>query len=366
MTTKTSLIVYSRDDGLGGRLKGLLAGLRMAVKHNIPFVIVWETVAHKYNCPFDILLHTNYYNWVEYNDLCGDYDQINNVMTKIKNNELIYHQSTNENNLEQNLQLHNIELNELNELNDLNDLTNENKLVSISKEELLNIWFDKSKTILKLGAKYEFGNKQINTHDIVVMNGCARFNPKKINKLPIKHIRFPDEILNEIQRFYDQYNLVKGEYIGVHLRRGDFVTLNLIRNIVPEEKYFIEIDKYDKSIGKKLPIFISSESNIVISKFQQKYDSRIIFHPASGYGFNNPTYINDAVVDFVLLSNSQYLIGSVSAFTTMAACIGDIKNPLLLRNKPDDCNSTIFLDYIDQLKTEITNRKLLQNSTQKI
>jgi hypothetical protein len=52
-----------RNDGIGARMKGLYAMYSVAMKHNIPTLIIWD-INKRFSCPFEMLFDGSKYDYV--------------------------------------------------------------------------------------------------------------------------------------------------------------------------------------------------------------------------------------------------------------------------------------------------------------
>lgn len=110
--------------------------------------------------------------------------------------------------------------------------------------------------------------------------------------------------------------------IGVHIRRTD--------NRAAIEKSPMEafIAAMEQALvdDKGVRFFVSTDDPSVLAAVQHRFGASIISYPKRGYARNDPSSIEDALVDLYCLASCRRIIGSYwSSFTDTAASIGNIK-----------------------------------------
>jgi len=112
---------------------------------------------------------------------------------------------------------------------------------------------------------------------------------------------------SEIERIFYEYTKKFKPWVGVHVRRGDYVKLGLS---IPTEKYIKVAEPH--IIGRNL--FIATNDPTVTKDFN-------LLRPIN---LKNPSLsVPDYVFDFWMLMNSEVIIGGGSTFSWWAAFLGN-------------------------------------------
>lgn len=161
-----------------------------------------------------------------------------------------------------------------------------------------------------------------------------------INKLIDKYIKIKEEILNEVNDFYN-YNMNNFECIGVHVR---FATshINEKPRLITLDEYFNEIDATIKTLQSNYKIFLATDSEYVVRQFKKKYEKLLytnairsnymeevhLIYDAYDYWISHseefhkkkPGYKGgkDVLMDCLLLSKCNVLIHSTSNVSDFA------------------------------------------------
>ncbi|QLC25969.1 hypothetical protein HFP57_13680 [Parasphingopyxis algicola] len=181
-------------------------------------------------------------------------------------------------------------------------------------------------------------------------------------------------IKTHLNRFYEKTGLGPGEYIALHIRRGDCydMLLNELNgeagaSIDPKRvellvghfairtapaEYYAEGIEQALSTGKK--IVFTSDSPETIGTFRKKYGAREFIDLSM---FKMAIDIQKAFLDFLIIKNAAYVIGTSSNFSYFAAQLGKI----------DFYNATCagpFEILQNQLETEILDHLDVPDETQ--
>lgn len=152
------------------------------------------------------------------------------------------------------------------------------------------------------------------------LSGCSRVYIRSYGRfyqsaLPFSIFR-PKAPIQEIITSYKEDNI-----IGVHVRRTDHqysITYS------PTEKF---IEYMNKEIDKdsNVKFFLATDDPSVEITLRKVFPNKIVSHCKKSLDRNNPTAIQDAVVDLYCLSNCRKLIGSYSSsFSDIASGINGI------------------------------------------
>ena len=155
----------------------------------------------------------------------------------------------------------------------------------------------------------------INTHKPhikVDYKGCGihiNFKPK-YDKLKLK------PYLKKI--VFDKLDILNKNYIAVHIRRTDHISLAKKNNCYTDDGEFINfIDKSYKDI------YIATDNEITYNKFKTKYTDRIIFdyHETNNNSLRK-TSLRDAIIDIYMCVYSDDFMGSRwSSFSSLISSL---------------------------------------------
>jgi hypothetical protein len=128
----------------------------------------------------------------------------------------------------------------------------------------------------------------------------------EIDNLLVEAIQRKQETLSAFS-FYDK------DFIGVHIRRGDYTSLSGYHGLASQRYYYLALSKI-KSNENKLPIVVFSD-DILEAK-------RIIFDATTYVG---PEYGLSPVENLFLMGNAKAFIGSNSSYSWWASYLLKIK-----------------------------------------
>jgi hypothetical protein len=104
--------------------------------------------------------------------------------------------------------------------------------------------------------------------------------------------------------------------VGVHVRRKD----NHLAREVSTEELFIENMHHGVSENQNVQFFLATDDPIVETRFKNIFHDRIIVYKKSAYSRNQKEAIQDALVDLLLLSRCEKILGSYySSFGDIAS-----------------------------------------------
>jgi len=124
---------------------------------------------------------------------------------------------------------------------------------------------------------------------------------------------------NNIEKEYEKMTADLKPWIGVHIRRGDYVKLGIN---LPVSQYKSKLDEIKKQFPNH-KVFIATNDKTILSEFNG-YNPLRISNPLPG--------IPDYIFDFWMLTNSEIIIGGGSTFSWWAAFLSNKNNyysPLL-------------------------------------
>lgn len=123
----------------------------------------------------------------------------------------------------------------------------------------------------------------------------------------------------EIQRTADGFDL-PDQAIGVHIRRGDAIE----RFGVSREEHFAVLMKAVLAWDPGRRFFLATDDNAVERRFVDQFGDRIVAFPKRGGGRSEERGMAESLVDLLLLSRTQSILGNQhSAFSRLAAIWGN-------------------------------------------
>ncbi len=159
-----------------------------------------------------------------------------------------------------------------------------------------------------------------------------------VNDLVVKHRSFLQRKYKLKDVFYQHnalFNQLKNEQpaqqtlIGIHLRKGDYITFEDGRYFYDDSVYLRIVDEMEQELKLK-----STKKNLFILFSDQKINIK----PKQNYIISTETWF----IDHFIMSKCDYLIGPPSTFTLWASYIGNVKYYHVI-NKDDDIKISKFL-----------------------
>lgn len=140
---------------------------------------------------------------------------------------------------------------------------------------------------------------------------------KKAVKI-LQNIQYSDYVKEKVADFTSHHDL--SQCIGVHVRRGDLrVVYESKMAAVPVDEYFTHLASH----YPEHPLYITSDSETVRREFQEKYGDKVISYRPRTLSRNNDEGVQDAMVEMLLLSKCQEIVGGWSGFAQVASMIGN-------------------------------------------
>lgn len=144
---------------------------------------------------------------------------------------------------------------------------------------------------------------------------CCKHYPPIYDKLQIKP--YLQDIINE------RINII-GDYIAVHVRRGDHIRVSKNRNAHTEWSDFIKFINKEK---KDKNLYIATDNKITYTNISNKYKKIVKF----SFPKENPrqqkrrTKLIDSVVDIYMCVNASEFLGS--GWSSFSELIEQLRNP---------------------------------------
>jgi len=227
-----------------------------------------------------------------------------------------------------------------------------------------------------------------NTYEYILLEGGHEYKPANIPRLKYlqlkknfyKSLLFTDDINSKLKAFRKKNNLDRtSKYIAIHYRDIDAThntsddqedpIVNFVKNS-PIEKFFEIVDK----IKILHPIVVVSNTSEFYGHLKSKYSNKfnLCTTGVSRNNRDNRDDMIDSIVDFILLSQSELIIGSYfSSFSDEASFFKTIPkitplHPELISNILQTVNNYHCLNYsfIDNIAAINFNDKILIETLQ--
>ncbi len=210
------------------------------------------------------------------------------------------------------------------------------KLQKISKEALRSIlkrknyeYYTNSSKKFKNNKKFvildviKFFNVKGNEFEFIDTNiPSTKINKSKRTEMQslFWELKPKKSIIREADKFFNK-NLNKNS-IGIHIRKGDFVSLKGgFGNISPSEK-FKEIISKEINKNPKIKIFIGTDSKDVENELKSEFGNRIISFPKKTKKREDEGSVREAFIDMMILSKTKKIYGTYgSTFNELASWI---------------------------------------------
>ena len=146
----------------------------------------------------------------------------------------------------------------------------------------------------------------------------------------INQIQFNNTLETQISTKFRQLRQNGFVLLGLHIRQSDFENFLNGKYFFDLKVYFDKLEQCIQLINSKYYVFICSDEKINIDSYTDKF---------TNLQYEQRSYIED----FILLKNTDYIIGTRSAFSMMACYFGENK---IVQIMNEDANeATEFLDY---------------------
>ncbi|MFA6055185.1 MAG: hypothetical protein WC769_07430 [Thermodesulfovibrionales bacterium] len=177
---------------------------------------------------------------------------------------------------------------------------------------------------------------------LVAVHTCRNFQPEemtnegneKAKSLFYRNLRPVDAVrkaISDIQkRYFDGRDV-----IGVHIRRKDHLTfLKKDHRLVCPTKLFVEAMENILHANPETKFFLATDDQREEKHIRRLFPDKIIVYEKEGFGRNTTKGIQDALVDWVLLSKTSRIIASyASSFSQEAGVVNRIKTDVILREE---------------------------------
>ncbi|MBS3084323.1 hypothetical protein J4411_00210 [Candidatus Pacearchaeota archaeon] len=140
----------------------------------------------------------------------------------------------------------------------------------------------------------------------------------------LKKLKIKKEIIFSSQTFLKK---IKGKFVGVHIRKGDFLrSKNGLEEISPD-KLFVEEMKVEVSKNPKIKFVISTEDKKTEEEFKKIFGERIFSYPKTTERREDSRAVREAFIEMLILSKASKIIGTYgSTFSEVAWFLGNCKS----------------------------------------
>ena len=281
-------IISASQGGLSNRIKCLMSSMKMAEKTGRHLLVYWPKDA-ACNCNFSDLFE-NKFNEISKADLKKIIEKEKIQICKEKKKRL-----------------------------------NQSKRFLIIDDSQL-VWFSPEKTHLRYSKISEKAKKEIS---------------KYLSILKIKK-----SILENANKFVKK---LPKNFVGIHMRGGDFKTLKSGLGKVSTPEKFIECIEKELDENPSAMIFLSCEDEDIKKILREKFNKKIIVYPKKSKKREDEGSVVEAFIDQIILSKSKKIIGTFgSTFTEMAWFFGSCKQDVVLAIDKEGLKE--YLNYIKKQK----------------
>jgi len=174
--------------------------------------------------------------------------------------------------------------------------------------------------------------------------------PKIIKKELIKELsslKIKKSILKKVNNFLKKNKLKN--YVGVHIRKGDFVNKENLDCVSPIEKFFDEIKKHSV---KNQKIFLATDNKKIEQIFKKNFKNKLTTFNKKPVNRNLDSSIIESLIELLILSKSKIIIGTYeSTYSELAWWLSK--------------NNTKIIIAIDKKRLNNLNQNRINQSTLK-
>ena len=178
--------------------------------------------------------------------------------------------------------------------------------------------------------------------DLVAVHTCRNFRPEEMTNeaheeaksLFYRKLRPIDTVqktISDIQkRYFDGHDV-----IGVHIRRKDHLNfLKKDHRLVSPTGLFLEAMENILHANPATKFFLATDDEHEENLIRRLFHNAVIVHEKGGSGRNTTKGMQDALVDWVLLSKTSRIIASyASSFSQEARVVNRIKTDMIVREE---------------------------------
>ena len=177
---------------------------------------------------------------------------------------------------------------------------------------------------------------------LVAVHTCRNFQPEEMTNeayeeaksLFYRNLRPVDAVRQTVsdmqKRYFDGHDVV-----GVHIRRKDHLTfLMKDHRLVCPTKLFVEAMENILHANPETKFFLATDDEKEEKLIRRLFPGAVIVHEKEGSGRNTKKGMQDALVDWVLLSKTSRIIASyASSFSQEAGLVNRIKTDVIVREE---------------------------------
>jgi hypothetical protein len=177
---------------------------------------------------------------------------------------------------------------------------------------------------------------------LVAVHTCRNFQPEQMTNEAYEEAKslfyktlcpvdLVQQSINDIQRRYFDGHTI----IGVHIRRKDHLTfLKKDHRLVCPTELFIDEMKKILRVDPETKFFLATDDGQEEKRIRQFFQGAVIVYEKEQLGRNTIRGMQDALVDWVLLSKTSRMIASyASSFSQEAALVNRIKTDVIVREE---------------------------------
>ena len=178
--------------------------------------------------------------------------------------------------------------------------------------------------------------------DLVAVHTCRNFQPEEMTNeayeeaksLFYRNLRPVDTVQKTIsdirKRYFDGHDV-----IGVHIRRKDHLNfLKKDHRLVCPTKLFVEAMENILHANPETKFFLATDDEEEEKLIRRLFPDAVIVYEKGGSGRNTTKGMQDALVDWVLLSKTSRIIASyASSFSQEAGVVNRIKTDVIVREE---------------------------------
>jgi len=126
---------------------------------------------------------------------------------------------------------------------------------------------------------------------------------------------------SSIQSVMNSAPFIDNEFVGIHIRRGD----NAMATSNSPIALFMQAMRSELELRPSCKFYLATDDTGAQSEIQNAFGKDIVFTRAKNLSRNDAAGVVDALIDILMLSRCQYIIGSFySSFSDVASKYGNI------------------------------------------
>jgi hypothetical protein len=178
---------------------------------------------------------------------------------------------------------------------------------------------------------------------LVAVHTCRNFRPEDMTNeayeeaksLFYRNLRPVEALQKTISDIQKRYFEGKNNVVGVHIRRKDHLHfLKKDHRLVCPTKLFVEAMENILRANPETKFFLATDDEEEEKLIRRLFPNAVIVYKKGGSGRNTKKGMQDALVDWVLLSRTSRIIASyASSFSQEAGVVNRIKSDVIMREE---------------------------------